>query len=91
VRRALCALLAALVLPASAHAAVDPLTVRDGQLRDAHGRQVELHGVNVVQKLAPYLADFTRADARRVRGWGLNAIRLTLRGAGTASITVTRR
>jgi endoglycosylceramidase len=76
VRRALCALLAALALPASAHAAVDQLTIRDGQLRDAHGRRVVLHGVNVVYKLAPYLPDFTRADARRVRGWGMNAIRL---------------
>jgi endoglycosylceramidase len=75
VRRALCALLAALVVPASAHAA-DALTVRDGQLRDARGREVVLHGVNVVYKLAPYLPDFTRADARRLRGWGMDAIRL---------------
>jgi endoglycosylceramidase len=76
VRRALIPLLAALVLPASAHAAADKLAVSNGHLRDAHGRQVVLHGVNVVYKLAPYLPDVTRADARRIRGWGMNAIRL---------------
>ena len=54
VRRAPCALLLALAAPASAHAAADPLTIRGGQLRDARGRQVVLHGVNVVYKLAPY-------------------------------------
>jgi endoglycosylceramidase len=76
VRRALCALVVALALPASAGAAVDPLSIHGGAVRDAHGREVVLHGVNVVYKLAPYLPDFTRADARRVRGWGMNAIRL---------------
>jgi len=74
-RRVLAVALLALALPASAQA-TDRLAVRGGQLRDAHGRQVVLHGVNVVYKLAPYLPDFTRADARRLRGWGMNAIRL---------------
>jgi endoglycosylceramidase len=77
VRRALCLLLlAAAAAPASAGAAADPLAVRGGRLVDRQGRAVVLHGVNVVYKLAPYTPDFTRADARRLRGWGMNAIRL---------------
>jgi hypothetical protein len=85
-RAALTALLAALALPASAHAAADHLTVGRGQLRDSRGRQVVLHGVNVVYKLAPYLPEFTRAQGVRV----VRCAPLTLRGAGRASITVTR-
>ena len=57
-------------------AAADPLAVKGGRLVDGRGRAVVLHGVNVVYKLAPYTPDFTRADARRLRGWGMNAIRL---------------
>jgi endoglycosylceramidase len=77
VRRLLCVLLlAAAAAPASAHAAADALTVKGGRLVDMEGRSVVLHGVNVVYKLAPYTPDFTRADARRLRGWGMNAIRL---------------
>jgi endoglycosylceramidase len=80
-RRALClALLLAAALaaaaPATAGASADPLVVGAGRLLDRQGRQVVLHGVNVVYKLAPYAPDFTRADARRIRGWGMNAIRL---------------
>ncbi len=74
-RRLLCIVLVMATLPASAHAA-DPLAVKRGRLVDGRGRAVVLHGVNVVYKLAPYAPDFTRADARRVRGWGMNAIRL---------------
>ena len=122
-------LMAMAVVPAGARAAADPLAVKGGRLVDGQGRTVVLHGVNVVYKLAPYAPDFTRADARRLRGWGMNAIRLgvtsaaawlpirpdpwlafprgfdvhavrarvvrraplTLRGAGRASITLTRR
>jgi endoglycosylceramidase len=69
-------LLATIVLPASARAGADPLAVKGGRLVDGQGRAVVLHGVNVVYKLAPYTPDFTRADARRLRGWGMNAIRL---------------
>jgi hypothetical protein len=77
VRRALCLLLlAAAAVPASAGAAADPLAVAGGRLVDGRGRAVVLHGVNVVYKPAPYTPDFTRADARRLRGWGMNAIRL---------------
>jgi endoglycosylceramidase len=77
VRRALCLLLlAAAAVPASAGAAADPLAVEGGRLFDGRGRAIVLHGVNVVYKLAPYTPDFTRADARRLRGWGMNAIRL---------------
>jgi endoglycosylceramidase len=75
-RRLLCVLMLTAALPASAGAAADPLAVKDGHLVDGHGRAVVLHGVNVVYKLAPYVPDFTRADARRLRGWGMNAIRL---------------
>ena len=72
------ALLAALIaaVPASAPGAADPLAVRGGRLVDGQDRAVVLHGVNVVYKLAPYAPDFTRADARRLRGWGMDAIRL---------------
>ena len=78
-RRPLCVLLvlmAGAAVPAGAHAAADPLAVKGGRLVDGQGRAVVLHGVNVVYKLAPYTPDFTRADARRLRGWGMNAIRL---------------
>ena len=76
-RRLVCVLLLlTAALPASARAATDPLTVKGGRFVDGHGRAVVLHGVNVVYKLAPYTPDFTRADARRLRGWGMNAIRL---------------
>jgi endoglycosylceramidase len=77
--RPLCVLLvlmAAAVVPAGAHAAADALAVKGGRLVDGQGRTVVLHGVNVVYKLAPYAPAFTRADARRLRGWGMNAIRL---------------
>ena len=72
------ALLAALIaaVPASAPGAADPLAVKGGRLVDGQDRAVVLHGVNVVYKLAPYAPDFTRADARRLRGWGMDAIRL---------------
>ena len=76
-RRLVCVLLLlTAALPASARAAADPLAVKDGRFVDGHGRAVVLHGVNVVYKLAPYTPDFTHADARRLRGWGMNAIRL---------------
>jgi endoglycosylceramidase len=78
VRRLACllALIAVAGPAASAGATVDPLAVKGGRLVDGQGRAVVLHGVNVVYKLAPYTPDFTRADARHVRGWGMNAIRL---------------
>ena len=56
--------------------AADPARREGRAPRRRRGRAVVLHGVNVVYKLAPYAPDFTRADARRVRGWGMNAIRL---------------
>jgi endoglycosylceramidase len=68
-RRLLCVLVLTAALPASAHAAADPLAVKGARLVDGQGRAVVLHGVNVVYKLAPYAPDFTRADARRLRGW----------------------
>jgi len=71
-------------LPAAAGAQARPLQVRDGRLVDGQGRQVVLHGVNVVFKRAPYLPaggggeqlSFTDRDVRRLRGWGMNTIRL---------------
>jgi endoglycosylceramidase len=77
--RPLCVVLVLMVMavvPAGARAAADPLAVKGGRLVDRQGRTVVLHGVNVVYKLARYAPDFTRADARRLRGWGMNAIRL---------------
>ena len=77
-RRLLCVLVLVLaaIAPDRAQAAADPLAVKGARLIDGQGRTVVLHGVNVVYKLAPYTPDFTRADARRLRGWGMNAIRL---------------
>jgi endoglycosylceramidase len=80
VRPLLLALLALLAAAAPAGAAV---RVRDGRLLDERGRTVILHGVNVVYKVAPYLPNgsdertsFDAQDAARLRGWGMNAIRL---------------
>ena len=79
--RALLALAAALLLPASAAAA--PLRVKGGRLVDGRGRTVVLHGVNVAYKVAPYhpngageRTSFDREDVARLRGWGMNSIRL---------------
>jgi endoglycosylceramidase len=76
--------LVALVVPAAAGGAVTPLRVRDGRLIDGQGREVVLHGLNVVYKLAPYLPNdegdartsFNARDAERLRRWGFNTIRL---------------
>jgi endoglycosylceramidase len=79
------AALVALALPAAAHGAdLDPLTLRDGRLTDAQGREVVLHGINVHYKRAPYLphdgggvrTSFTEAEAAQLKEWGWNTIRL---------------
>jgi endoglycosylceramidase len=55
----------------------------DGQvLRDAQGRQVLLRGIAVIDKTAGRFPSFTPADARQVRSWGMNSIRLGLVWAG---------
>src|SRR6185436_128962 len=79
--RLLLALAVLLALPASAAAA--PLKVKGGALVDGKGRTVVLHGVNVAYKVAPYhpngaaeQTSFDREDVARLRGWGMNSIRL---------------
>src|SRR3712207_1284801 len=68
-------------VPASA---LDPLTLHGGKLQDRHGRKVILHGINVHYKVPPYLphngggvrTSFTPREARRLRQWGWNTVRL---------------
>ena len=82
------AALAALRAPAGAREGA--LEVRDGALRDDRGREVVLHGVNVVVGRAPWIPaaggseerSFDSTDARRVRAMGLNAIRLGITWEG---------
>src|SRR4051794_41733465 len=83
------AVLLLLVLPATA-SAVRPLSIKDSKIVDENGRQVILHGVNVVYKRAPYYPNasggaqtsFTRKDVKQLRSWGFNAIRLGVSWAG---------
>ena len=62
--------------PASPPAAAEPLAVKGGDWWTGRVAPWFCNGVNVVYKLAPYTPDFTRADARRLLGWGMDAIRL---------------
>lgn len=50
-RRPLCVLvlLVAVVAPAGAHAAAEPVAVKGGRLVDAQGRTVVLHGVKAAR------------------------------------------
>src|SRR5438067_5649864 len=88
-RRALWLLAAAAALaPASAVRAAPwstgPLAIRAPDIVDARGRQVILHGFNVVYKKPPYYPNdsqgettsFNWNDMVRLRSWGFNTIRL---------------
>jgi endoglycosylceramidase len=76
--------------PAASAAGAAPLRLQDGTLTDRQGRTVVLHGVNVHYKIPPFLphdgggvrTSFTRAEARRLRRWGLNTIRLAISWEG---------
>ncbi len=61
-----------------------PLTVRAGTFRDAHGRQVILSGINLVDKSVAH--GFTAVKGPAVfgqfRGWGFNCVRLGIVWAG---------
>ncbi len=89
-RRALLATVLAFAGLAPAAHAIEPLTLRDGQLTDPAGRQVVLHGINVHYKVAPYLphdgggvrTSFTEAEAAKLREWGWNTIRLAFSMVG---------
>jgi endoglycosylceramidase len=89
VRRALwlLAATAALVPVTTAHARpwqTGPLAIRAPDIVDARGRQVILHGFNVVYKKPPYYPNdsqgettsFNWNDMVRLRSWGFNTIRL---------------
>lgn len=79
-----------LVTVAAPAAAIEPLRVNDGKLLDTRGRQVILHGVNVVYKVPPYhpneehgeTSSFNERDVLRVKRWGFNVIRLGVQWAG---------
>lgn len=56
-----------------------PLRLEGGAMVDARGRQVLLHGTNMVIKAEPWLPDETilgRADLDYLRAHGVNAVRL---------------
>lgn len=52
---------------------------------DEHGRTVILHGVNVGNKIPPYIPTddaFGESDVERIRSWGFNVVRLGVFWAG---------
>ncbi len=67
------------VVPAEPDA-VGPIRIRGRQMIDREGRNVLLHGMNLVMKSAPYYpqlgVDLTDADFDNLRDHGLNAVRL---------------
>jgi len=54
------------------------LQVREGRFVDAQGRQVLLHGMNVISKSKSegYLSWHRPEDFARMRAWGMNCVRL---------------
>lgn len=60
-----------------------PLTFRGTELVDAHGRVVQLHGINMVRKTAPFHVSPDEAgfaeNIERIRRSGFNAVRLGVR------------
>lgn len=82
-------------LPASADAWVEqpadvvaspalslPLRADGQRLRDADGRDVILRGISVGNKAAPFLPDLDAGDLERIRGLGLNHLRLYISWEG---------
>ena len=57
-----------------------PLTVRDGAIRDASGRQVFLWGINLGEKssAAGHRSWHRPEDFANLRRWGMNAVRLLI-------------
>jgi endoglycosylceramidase len=80
VRRGLLALAALLAFaPAAAAGPVLPLSHKGRWLTDATGRVVNLHGINMVYKRAPYAPDatgFGEDDAAFLAAQGFNAVRV---------------
>lgn len=76
------------VVPVAAPDTAAPLTFRGTDLVDAHGRVVQLHGINMVRKAAPFHVspDEARFDetVESIRRSGFNAVRL---GVWMASLT----
>ncbi len=54
------------------------LSVKDGRFIDTYGRQVILHGINLVNKskASGYIGDETIRDFEQMADWGFNCIRL---------------
>jgi len=71
---------------AAAAGASDKVWIDEKQVvRDAEGRQLLLHGVNIVYKVAPYIPEtdvftpetsLTDEDIADLKGWGFNFVRL---------------
>ena len=82
-RLALCAALA-LAAPGSAVASA-ALHPHGGWIKDAQGRVVIVHGLQVAHKTAPYHpppASFSDTDGALISSWGFNAVRLAWFWAG---------
>jgi endoglycosylceramidase len=83
---AFAALAAALLIPSGDSARPSPapparqrfLSVKDGRFVDTYGRQVILHGINLVNKnkASGYIGDETLRDFEQMADWGFNCIRL---------------
>ncbi len=77
---------AALVLPCGESTRPSPvpparkrfLSVKDGRFVDTYGRQVILHGINLVNKSkdSGYIGDETLRDFEQMADWGFNCLRL---------------
>lgn len=90
-RAALAVLAAALFLAAlPASSSAGDIRSAPGRLVDSQGRTVILRGVNLAFKRPPYLpavrgapaVTFNASDARRLRRWGMNSIRLGIAWRG---------
>ncbi len=67
-----------LLLVASCAALAGDVTVKDGRFVDSSGRQITLHGVNIIEKNGArgYVSWHGPAEFALMREWGFNCIRL---------------
>lgn len=77
--------LTALIASVAARAKGYPTDAKQRVIRDAEGRHVIYHGVNVVYKVAPYIPDedafdpqtsLADKDIQDLKNWGFNLVRL---------------
>ncbi|RME51869.1 MAG: hypothetical protein D6795_07570, partial [Deltaproteobacteria bacterium] len=62
-------------LPAAAKGKAEAWHVESPWIIDPAGRVAIFHGVNMMNKQAPYLPSIGDADIERVAGWGMNIVR----------------